>query len=85
MGGQTKANEMNGCETTMVFNTMDESHGGGKKEMYHGVVGRCPSYWCKDNCYHNFVANAFNIDHPNYVLKNVCVLVDKNKKPSIQM
>lgn len=24
------------------------------------------------------VANAFNIDHPNYVLKNVCVLVDKN-------
>jgi hypothetical protein len=51
MGGQTKGNEMKGCETTMVFNTMDESHGGGKKEekkVYHGVVGRCPSYWCKD-------------------------------------
>jgi ABC-type uncharacterized transport system permease subunit len=31
------------------------------------------------------VANAFNIDHPNYVLRNVCALVDKNYKPSIQM
>ncbi len=25
------------------------------------------------------LANAFNIDHPNYVLKNVCVLIDKIK------
>jgi hypothetical protein len=31
------------------------------------------------------MANAFNIDHPNYVLRNVCALVDKNLKPSIQI
>ncbi len=81
MGGQTKGNEMKGCETTMVFNTMGESHGGGKKEkrkctmvLWEGAL----AIGIRTIATTVIVANAFNIDHPNYVLKNVCVLVDKN-------
>jgi len=81
MGGQTKGNEMKGCETTMVFNTMHESHGGGKKDkrkctmvLWEGAL----AIGIRTIATMVIVANAFNIDHPNYVLKNVCDLVDKN-------